>query len=71
MGIMNKYQWGIVVLWTMSIVISDLEWLASQSSGTVLGFIVGAGGAAVLGVLLLGIPVKWGWRKVQERRLLS
>jgi hypothetical protein len=69
MGIMNKYQWAIVVLWTMSIVISDLQWLASQSSGTVLGFIIGAGGAAVLAVLLLGIPVKWGWRKVQERRL--
>ena len=71
MGIMNKYQWAIVVLWTMSIVISDLQWLASQSSGTVLGFIIGAGGAAVLAVLLLGIPVKWGWRKVQERKFVS
>ena len=71
MGIMNKYQWAIVVLWTMSIVISDLQWLATQSSGTVLRYIIGAGGATVLAVMLMGIPVKWGWRKVQERRLVS
>jgi len=67
MGIMNRYQWGIVVVWTLSVVIADLEWLASQSSGTVLGYLVGAGGGAVLAVLLLGIPVKWGVRKVRGR----
>jgi len=67
MGIMNKYQWGIVIVWTLAVVIADLQWLASQSSGTVLGYLVGAGGAAVLAVLLLGIPVKWGVRKVRGR----
>ena len=67
MGIMNKYQWGIVVIWTLAVVIADLQWLASQSSGTVLGYLVGAGGAAVLAVLLLGIPLKWGVGKVRGR----
>jgi len=67
MDIMNRYQWGIVVLWTMSIVIADLQWLASQSSGTVLGYIIGAGGGALLAVLLLGIPVKWAYRKAKGR----
>ena len=47
--------------------IADLQWLASQSSGTVLGYLVGAGGAAVLAVLLLGIPLKWGVGKVRGR----
>ena len=67
MGIMNKYQWGIVIVWTLAVVIADLQWLASQSSGTVLGFMIGAGGAAVLAVLLLGIPVKWTFRKVRGK----
>ena len=67
MGIMNKYQWGIVIVWTLAVVIADLQWLASQSSGAVLGYLVGAGGGAVLAVLLLGVPVKWGVRKVRGR----
>jgi len=47
---MNKYEWGIVVVWTLSVVIADLEWLAAQASGTALGYLVGASSMSSISV---------------------